>query len=259
MIALHFISIWKQNYKIHGNNDLHLIELGPGNGTLLHDIIRTFHCFPELFKHLKQIHLVEICPSMKQYQKQRLSEISSTLNIQFSFNPESPLCNDAAVGIPVFWHHDILDIHSDQQHPSYFLLGHEFLDTFPIKQYQFTTSKEWLEIHVQPIHGNPTAENYQDIDNFFELVLRPTKASSIVNDFLSSYLLKRDPGIPIQPGHIYETCPAALDSYKKSLSLIQKKGASLFIDYAYAKPTFKNSLRVSIPFYFHTSIMDIFH
>lgn len=57
MIALWVLQTWQNDGQPH---NVRLVELGPGDGTLLKDMLRTFHIMPNFKKALKTIHLVDI-------------------------------------------------------------------------------------------------------------------------------------------------------------------------------------------------------
>ena len=238
MMALYFVSQWEQRTK----QEFQLIEMGPGNGTLLQDIIRTFRQFPRIFKRLRHIHLLEISPAMKLQQREMLKrsgiispDASTVSNVEVS--SESDTFKDSKTGLSVHWHSSLESI--PNEFPS-FIIGHEFLDCLPIKQYQLTTEQnQWQEIHIQD-----KIQSSNDTDSL-EMVLKPTQASALVSQVITNYLSEKNLAKNLLPGHIFETCPFALEIYRNTLPYVGKFGASLFIDYAYDRPPFKNTLRVS--------------
>ncbi len=83
----------------------HLIELGPGHGTLMEDALRAARVAPD-FLAAARIHLVEISPSLKRKQRTALA------------------------GLDVVWH-DSFDAVPDGP---FLLLANEFFDALPIRQ-----------------------------------------------------------------------------------------------------------------------------
>ena len=68
-IAIWILLEWKKMGKVQ---PLKLVELGPGHGTLMQDIIKTMHKIsPEELKHL-QIHFVEASPNLTKIQDAKL-------------------------------------------------------------------------------------------------------------------------------------------------------------------------------------------
>lgn len=114
-----------------------LIELGPGRGTLLADMLRVFAKVPGLLAAL-HLHLVETNPVLRQLQKQ-------------------------AVGAQLAQWHDRLE---DVPHGPGIVIGNEFLDCLPIRQY-VRTEQGWhdklvgldgnkrLSFGLSPVLTNP--------------------------------------------------------------------------------------------------------
>jgi NADH dehydrogenase [ubiquinone] 1 alpha subcomplex assembly factor 7 len=109
-----------------------LVELGPGRGTLMDDMIRVlfsdcpslrfaifmninqvFSRFPASRAALKQVHLVENSSSMRQTQKEKLLKSSQE------------------GGWDLLWHDSIDDIPRDPEAYT-MLVAHEFFDALPI-------------------------------------------------------------------------------------------------------------------------------
>ena len=92
-----------------------LAELGPGNGTLMADILRATKSVPN-FHASMELHLVEASAEMRERQKSALSGYNVTWLDYFSELPQMPL----------------------------FLIANEFFDCLPIKQYR-RTDEGWQE------------------------------------------------------------------------------------------------------------------
>ncbi len=95
-----------------------LVELGPGEGTLIHDIIRVTKKHSNFFRSMA-IHLIEISPTLQKIQKGKLKE--SNIN----------------------WHVDINDL---PEQPTIFL-ANEFFDALPIDQFVYHNG-EWYENRI---------------------------------------------------------------------------------------------------------------
>ncbi|MDB4099872.1 SAM-dependent methyltransferase [Amylibacter sp.] len=92
-----------------------LAELGPGNGTLMADILRATKSVPK-FHSSMDLHLIEASPEMRKRQKSALDGFCVTWLDYFSELPQKPL----------------------------FLVANEFFDCLPIKQYR-RTAEGWQE------------------------------------------------------------------------------------------------------------------
>lgn len=82
-----------------------LVELGPGRGTLMHDLWRGLSALPDLRDRM-QIHLVEFSAQLQEQQRAKLE------------------------GLPVTWHTTFETV---PQKPS-FIIANEFFDALPIEQ-----------------------------------------------------------------------------------------------------------------------------
>jgi NADH dehydrogenase [ubiquinone] 1 alpha subcomplex assembly factor 7 len=92
-----------------------LAELGPGNGTLMADILRATKSVPN-FHSSMDLHLIEASPEMRKRQETALNGFNVTWLNYFSELPQKPL----------------------------FLVANEFFDCLPIKQYR-RTDEGWQE------------------------------------------------------------------------------------------------------------------
>ena len=65
LIGLWFADVW---LKIKKPRKVHLIELGPGNGTLMADFLRVLKVLPDFLETI-ELHFVEASPKLKEIQK----------------------------------------------------------------------------------------------------------------------------------------------------------------------------------------------
>ena len=91
-----------------------LVELGPGRGTLMADILKAVKVMPG-FREAARIHLVEMSPILRKLQKEKLGE-------------------------DVTWHDSFADIPDGPMQ----LVANEFFDAIPIRQFEKRHGK-WLE------------------------------------------------------------------------------------------------------------------
>lgn len=135
------IAVWliSEYQKIGSPEPLQLVELGPGRGTLIHDILRVFAKLkmPSSFS----IHLVELSPFLSKLQAQKLCYSSTEVNAQ----AQAPYyrVGETLTGVKVFWYHRIEDV------PQSFsiILAHEFFDALPIHKLQ-KDGDTWKEILI---------------------------------------------------------------------------------------------------------------
>lgn len=120
LLAIFIIDQWSS---VDSNYDLHIIECGPGRGTLTYDILNTLKQYQAVFERT-HVHLVEISPSLKKMQLEKLAEYT---NIQ--------------------WHTSLEDVPQSDGYT--FILANEFFDALPIKQYcTAKDSKQERTIHI---------------------------------------------------------------------------------------------------------------
>jgi SAM-dependent MidA family methyltransferase len=86
---------------------INLVELGPGRGTMMADIMRAAKILPA-FRQAINIHLVEMSRTLRERQKERLSDVDR----------------------PIFWHSMLQDV---PRAPSIYL-ANEFFDALPVNQ-----------------------------------------------------------------------------------------------------------------------------
>jgi SAM-dependent MidA family methyltransferase len=87
--------------------NIRLIELGPGRGTMMVDALRAAAVMKG-FRNAMVLHLVEVSPALRQIQEQRLRSLD----------------------VPAFWH-----THLDEVPPgSVIIIANEFVDALPIHQ-----------------------------------------------------------------------------------------------------------------------------
>lgn len=134
------IAVWciTEHQKIGSPEPLQLIEMGPGRGTLIQDILRIF---AKLNMSSISIHLVELSPFLSKLQAQRLCYTSAEIGPQNQV-PYYRM-GETLTGVKVFWYHRIEDV------PQGFsiILAHEFFDALPIHKLQ-KDGDTWKEILI---------------------------------------------------------------------------------------------------------------
>jgi SAM-dependent MidA family methyltransferase len=121
-----------------------LVELGPGRGTLMADMLRALKAAPDFLKQLDVI-MVEASPHLRGIQEQALKDTGLRITWQSQFDPPA--------GRPVF------------------VVANEFFDALPIRQY-VKTARGWCERMVTAKDGELT----------FALAPAPTPSALIPED-----------------------------------------------------------------------------
>lgn len=135
LIGLWCAHIWE---RMDRPSPVRLVELGPGRGTLMADLLRATHVTPD-FADAVDIHLVETSPALKAAQHAQLGN-RPTWHRRFEDIPEGPML----------------------------LIANEFFDALPIRQF-VQTDRGWCERCVG------VSEDTQDknTEPHFEFVLAP--------------------------------------------------------------------------------------
>jgi SAM-dependent MidA family methyltransferase len=115
MVGLWLVQAWAdQGCPKH----LRLVELGPGRGTLMADILRTAKVAPEFLAELDVV-MIEASPVLQQMQADKLRGLHADISWQHQFD-------DSLADRPLF------------------LVANEFFDALPVRQY-VKTPRGWCE------------------------------------------------------------------------------------------------------------------
>ncbi|XP_033342029.2 protein arginine methyltransferase NDUFAF7, mitochondrial isoform X1 [Megalopta genalis] len=127
-----------------------VVELGPGRGTLIKDILRVFkqlHILSDM-----SVHLVEISPALSLIQANNLCKTTKEHNIKASESKQNIVTyyreGVTEDNVNIYWYYSIKDIPKEFS----IFLAHEFFDALPIHKFQ-RTDKGWNEVLVDIIEG----------------------------------------------------------------------------------------------------------
>ncbi len=115
MLSVWTVAFWQ---KLQCPKNINLIELGGGNGQMMHDMINSFKNFSKFNKSCK-FYILETSPFLKKIQKKKLKK----------FN--------------VVWIKNLNEIKKNYN----IFIANEFFDALPIKQF-FRVNKKWMERFV---------------------------------------------------------------------------------------------------------------
>lgn len=115
------------------SNGVQLIELGPGRGTLMDDILRTIATFKAFTRSIEGVFLVEAGEGLRQAQKMLLcGEEKEMIKTEMGWS-----CVSKYAEIPVMWVEDISLLPKDEGKQKIpFIIAHEFFDALPIHAFQ---------------------------------------------------------------------------------------------------------------------------
>jgi NADH dehydrogenase [ubiquinone] 1 alpha subcomplex assembly factor 7 len=114
MLAVWLMERWQ---KLGEPTRFHLLEMGPGRGTLMADVLRTLTVLPPCLAAVT-VHLLENSPSLMRQQQEAL----------------------ASFGVPPYWHQTLETLPTDA--PLLFM-ANEFLDALPLEQALFQEGRWW--------------------------------------------------------------------------------------------------------------------
>lgn len=202
------IGIWamEQWRAMGAPRHFHLIECGPGHGTLMADLLRIAAVLPD-FLAACQLHMIEISPHLKDIQQRTLSQIQQVAQCR-----------------SIDWHNDITDIPLSAP---VIIIGNEFFDAIPIRQYIWKNER-WRERRV----------DYNGQEFVF------TDAEISADSMPLSPAAPPQKEATIVDGNIMEWSPIRDKICDRILQILKSyTGAALFIDYGYEKFEFGDSLQ----------------
>jgi NADH dehydrogenase [ubiquinone] 1 alpha subcomplex assembly factor 7 len=281
LIGIWVVAEWMaQGRKSSG---VQIIELGPGRGTLMNDMLRTISQFRPLAAAIDTVYLVEAGPHLREKQKELLCGSDAKLE-RFGMGWRAK--TKYGSGQNIVWVEDLKFIPKDDA-TSPFIIAHEFFDALPIHAFQSVESKsrgltvsssqgapprrqnEWRELLVAPTSPYPDLTSTTSSST-------PTSSGPDKPEFtltvskeptpFSQYLPKTSPryqSILSTTGSTIEISPESLTlaadiatriggssntstlspTQSPSPSLKQPSGAALILDYGPSSTIPTNSLR----------------
>ncbi|MDG7056841.1 MAG: SAM-dependent methyltransferase [Wolbachia endosymbiont of Penenirmus auritus] len=220
IIAVWVMHTWE---KLGRPSKFSLVELGPGKGTLIHDIIRVTRKYFDSVS----IHLVEISPALQEIQKEKLK------------------------GLDINWHENIDSL---PKRPTIFL-ANEFFDALPIDQFVYRNG-EWYENRVAK-QDNGVSSKVADTGVQKKDPSAPFLSSQcpfLITQVAGTGIQKKESCVPVSAiqvtnrklfdGAVVEVCPAGIEILKRlEEKIYNNKGAALIIDYGYVYPEYKSTLQ----------------
>ncbi|ERF69517.1 hypothetical protein EPUS_01846 [Endocarpon pusillum Z07020] len=131
LVAIWFVTEWMAQGRRRGG--VQLIEVGPGRGTLMDDMLRTIATFKELAASIEGVYLVEAGDGLREKQRRVLcGDNQEMVKTQMGWR-----CVSRYEGIPVFWVQDINLLPKDEEKAKMpFIIAHEFFDALPIHAFE---------------------------------------------------------------------------------------------------------------------------
>ncbi|CAG8962117.1 hypothetical protein HYFRA_00005160 [Hymenoscyphus fraxineus] len=269
LIGIWFVAEWMAQGK--KGKGVEFIEIGPGRGTLMDDMLRTIRNFQPMVDAIEAVYMVEASPALRESQKQLLCGDNEMVETEIGWR-----CISKYADIPIIWTENIRFVPSDHDKTP-FIVAHEFFDALPIHAFQSvppppqepttiktptgsheltpdaaairakkTPGPQWREMVVSPTPQTPTSKQPTDE---FHLTLSPAPTPHSL--YLPS-LSPRYKALLPTPGSLIEISPESLTYTSAIATLIggssehPKKipsGAALILDYGPSATIPINSLR----------------
>ncbi len=190
LVGLWFADIW---LKMRRPVKVHLIELGPGKGTLMADLVRVLDVLPE-FRNVLELHLVEASPQLIKVQKNALVNFKGKIT----------------------WHETVKTalVAAEGDDMATFVIANEFFDALPIRQFQ----KGDLGWHERMVTVNEKGDGLINM-------LSPFPVQDVE---LPEHLKAADLHSIIELSPMAEYITGLISEHIKS-----NTGATLFVDYGY--------------------------
>ncbi|KAL8668593.1 MAG: hypothetical protein Q9168_006782 [Polycauliona sp. 1 TL-2023] len=181
LFGLWLLTEWMvQGRKKHG---VEIIEVGPGRGTLMDDILGTVSTFKSLASSIENIYLVEASPALRAAQKDLLCGDAAFENVAAGYRSISKYA-----ALPVTWCEDIRFVPNEPDKTP-FVFAHEFFDALPIHAFQSVppsqAATQTLSTPTGQISLNRNKGEAQK-PQWRELLVSPTVPSSIITTSASS-------------------------------------------------------------------------
>jgi len=204
LIGLWCAVVWQQ---MGSPGRVNLIELGPGRGTLMADMLRATRGVPGFHTALA-VHLIEMNDTLREHQRSKLATAGGSVPLTWYTNARAALTRRGPI-----------------PHGPSLLIANEFLDTFPIEQFVYQEGA-WRALQV-------------GLDAQGRLVRQACER--IVTALPRSLTPPRPPG----DGDVMEYCCEQLDWGGPILGGRAAMGplAALFLDYGHSQTSCGDTLQ----------------
>ncbi|EON64847.1 hypothetical protein W97_04081 [Coniosporium apollinis CBS 100218] len=180
LIGIWVVAEWMaQGRKSSG---VHIIEVGPGRGTLMDDMLRTIRNFKPLASSIEAIYLVEASPSLREAQKKLLCGDAPMEEIDIGHQSTSKYSDQ----LKIIWCEDMRFIPKGplkRSLPTPFIIAHEFFDALPIHVFQSVAQPATPASTILTptgTHATRSRTSQPSGPQWRELLVSPTPPSSVI-------------------------------------------------------------------------------
>ncbi|BFZ56530.1 hypothetical protein PYCC9005_003577 [Savitreella phatthalungensis] len=243
LVGIHFITEW---LNMGQPQQVSLVELGPGKGTLLDDALRAAMQFTDFAACVKEIHLIEASDRLREIQRQKLCGQDNKF-FDADLPQSSPSGSRTVTGaqskfddVTIYWHYDIKSVPRGDG-SSALVVAHEFFDALPIHAFE-ATKHGWRELLVDTKQSSIIlpAPSIHDTRSGSEVVssgnIPPTFHLTRANRATphSTTLLQAERYTKLSPPARVEISPEALSIVRQLTEMLDQPnqgGSILIIDY----------------------------
>lgn len=157
------------------SDGVYLMEIGPGRGTLMDDMLRTIRNFPPLAKAVEAVYMVEASPRLREAQHKLLCGDNPLEETKMGWQSVSRHSKD----LKVIWTEDIRFVPKDASKTP-FIIAHEFFDALPIHVFQSvppspeaTEAANTIQTPTGPIHDQRRLPRAAKENQWRELLVSP--------------------------------------------------------------------------------------
>ncbi|KAL1915678.1 uncharacterized protein VTP21DRAFT_6437 [Calcarisporiella thermophila] len=155
LIGIWFVTQW---HSLGKPNRTRIVELGPGRGTLIDDMLRALSRFPDIYQTIQGLHLVEASTGLRKLQKNLLCGEATQATTDEHGRIKEAVRED---GIKVHWHNVFYEMPQEWS----MVVAHELFDALPIYKFE-KIEQDWRELMVD-IDDDPNSPHH------FRLVRAP--------------------------------------------------------------------------------------
>ena len=239
------------------------VECGPGNGSLMIDLLRfTFHAkirHTTFGQACKVVHLVESSPALRKLQQKNLEkELNEIVDLEFyEQDTTGNEANDTTSSsflprVRVYWHDSFLSFQLWQNKTNdnlpLYMIGQEFVDALPVHVFEKTAADGWRERLIDIVVREDLLEEEERPANnaFFaegkkprlRMVLAPEVTPAAVTLLGVEKETGTIPNDSAPVGSVVEVCPEGILFVQDIAKMLKKSGgAALLVDYGSGEGT----------------------
>ncbi|KAF2167027.1 hypothetical protein M409DRAFT_66128 [Zasmidium cellare ATCC 36951] len=167
LIGVWIVAEWiAQGRKSEG---VYLMEVGPGRGTLMDDMLRTIRNFPPFAKAIEAVYLIEASETLRHAQHRLLCGENSMAKTELGWESVSRHSPD----LKIVWTEDVRFVPREASKTP-FIIAHEFFDALPIHIFQAIKQSPEQQNTIQTPTGPIQAQRKQsEASQWREMLVSP--------------------------------------------------------------------------------------